>query len=218
MASGEAGMNANWPHVRRVRVLAAAKLPKNRCFPGVRSGRARRLGEIPILIFHPAENATGPGTPARADVSLLHAVPVLLCDPEENPPSTDAAFPQVPRALHPVARWRNQRILAELLQSFDDTLLQNPVQPPQCIGGRLRHYQAIFHKPNSRFSSSRGTTSPRANSASPSRTAAQSASPNGGSPPPSARKCRKRLARGQSGSGTMSIRRWSSSLAPMSRL
>ena len=68
-------MNANWPHVRRIRVSAAAKLPKNRCFPGVRSGRARRLGEIPILIFHPAENATGPGTPARADVSLLHAVP-----------------------------------------------------------------------------------------------------------------------------------------------
>ena len=68
-------MKANWPHVRRIRVLAAAKLPKNRCFPGVRSGRARRLGEIPILIFHPAENATGPGTPARADVSLLHAVP-----------------------------------------------------------------------------------------------------------------------------------------------
>ena len=75
MASGEAGMKANWPHVRRIRVLAAAKLPKNRCFPGVRSGRARRLGEIPILIFHPAENATGPGTPASADVSLLHAVP-----------------------------------------------------------------------------------------------------------------------------------------------
>ena len=68
-------MNANWPHVRRIRVSAAAKLPKNRCFPGVRSGRARRLGEIPILIFHPAENATGPGTPASADVSLLHAVP-----------------------------------------------------------------------------------------------------------------------------------------------
>src|ERR1035438_9361419 len=45
--------------------------------PLTRTGRSdieiASLGEILPLIFH--RNATGPGTPARADVSLLHAVP-----------------------------------------------------------------------------------------------------------------------------------------------
>src|SRR5258708_6888622 len=74
------------------------------------------------------------GLPARTD-RIDSYLSLRLVDLEQNPPAADAAFPQVPVAFHPVAQRRRQRILAELLESFNHAPLEGAVKTAENTSG-----------------------------------------------------------------------------------